>query len=281
MLLQPPAKVDTRAMFRPVSSSLVNMLRALPPEAWTRPTIAGSWIVRDVVAHLLDVTLRRLSFHRDGMAPPPPSRPIKSASDFTAFINGINAEWVAASKRLSPRVLVDAFERASGELADWFESQPLDGPALFGVSWAGEHSSENWFDIGREFTELWHHQQQIRMAVGAAALSDPRFLHAVIAIAVRGLPHAYRDVAADSGHTVVIDVSGPSGGSWTLTRLEDKWSLAEGGAERASARIRLSDDAAWKLLFNALSAEETSAAVQVTGSKDLAAALMRARTVIV
>src|SRR5262245_39832148 len=180
MALQPPAVVDTRMMFRPVSSGLVTLLRGLPSAAWERPTIAGSWRVRDIVAHLLDITLRRLSFHRDAMAPPPPSHPINSPSDFVAFINGINAQWVAASKRLSPRVLTDAFERAGAELAHWFESQPLEGPALFGVSWAGEQSSENWFDIGREFTELWHHQQQIRMAVGAPALPDPRFLHAVI-----------------------------------------------------------------------------------------------------
>jgi uncharacterized protein (TIGR03083 family) len=281
MLLQPPTQIDTRSMFRPVSSGLVTLLRGLPPAGWEQPTVAGAWLVRDIVAHLLDVTLRRLSFHRDGMAPPPPSRPINSASDFVAFINGINAQWVGASKRLSPRVLVDAFERASAELADWFESQPLGGPALFGVSWAGEQTSENWFDIGREFTELWHHQQQIRLAIGAAGLADPRFLHAVIGIAVRGLPHAYRNVPADPGQRVVLQVSGPAGGQWTLLRGESEWTLWQGEADEATACIALADDSAWKLLFNALPASESSQAVRITGSVELAAPLMRARSVIV
>jgi len=268
-------------MFRPVSSGLVTLLRDLPPAGWEQPTVAGDWLVRDVVAHLLDVTLRRLSFHRDGMAPPPPSRPSDSARDFVAFINDINAQWVCASKRLSPRVLTDTFERASAELADWFESQPLGGPALFAVSWAGEQTSENWFDIGREFTELWHHQQQIRLAVRAGGLADSRFLHAVIAIAVRGLPHAYRNVPAVPGQQVVLQVSGPAGGQWTLTRGESEWTLWQGEADEATARIALADDAAWKLLFNALPESEMLQVVSIKGSLELAAPLMRARSVIV
>ena len=176
MALEPLVPIDTRPLFRPVSSALVALLRGLKPAQWHRPTVAGHWLVRDVVAHLLDSTLRRLSFHRDAMAPPPPPHTIASERDFVKFINDLNAQWVASSKRLSPRVLTDLYERASGEAADWFESLSLDAPALFPVSWAGEQASAGWFDIGREFTELWHHQQQIRMAVGADDLADPRYL---------------------------------------------------------------------------------------------------------
>ncbi|MEO5820745.1 MAG: maleylpyruvate isomerase N-terminal domain-containing protein, partial [Vicinamibacteraceae bacterium] len=168
-------QIDTRHLFRPVSSALVTLLRELPPGDWDRPTVAGAWLVRDIVAHLLDSTLRRLAFHRDGMTPPPPSRPITSGRDFVAFINELNARWVASAKRLSPRVLTDLYARASGEAADWFEALSLDAPALFAVSWAGEDASAGWFDVGREFTALWHHQAQIRLAVGADDLDDPRY----------------------------------------------------------------------------------------------------------
>ena len=281
MPLETPAPVDTRAMFRPVSGSLVTLLRGLPPEDWRRPTVAGAWLVRDVVAHLLDSTLRRLSFHRDGMTPPPPDRPIDSERDFVAFINELNAQWVAAARRLSPGVLTDLYERASGELADWLESQALDAPALFAVSWAGEQASANWFDIGREFTELWHHQEQIRMAVGAAPLPDARYLHAVIDIAVRGLPHAYRRVVAESGQTVVIDVTGPAGGRWTLVRESDRWTLMRGEPGSETARIRLDENVAWKLLFNALPEADLAHVVSVSGRVELAVALLHARSVIV
>lgn len=281
MRLQAPDPIDTRWMFRPVSAELSALLRRLPPADWERRTVAGTWLVRDVVAHLTDIALRRLSFHRDGMTPPPPETPIASDADFVRFINRINAEWVRAAKRLSPRVLTDAYERAGRELADWFESLPIEAPALFPVSWAGEQHSEGWFDIGREFTELWHHQEQIRMAVGAESLADRRYLAAVIGVAVRGLPHAFRAVEAEPGQSVVVDVTGASGGQWTLLRDADRWVLSAGQPPSPTARVRLSDAAAWKLLFNALPAAEASRLIEIDGSSELAAPLLRARSVIV
>lgn len=281
MALQPLVPIDTRAMFRPVSDSLVSLLRELPLADWDRPTIAGSWLVRDIVAHLLDTTLRRLSFHRDGMTPPPPPGPITSEREFVRFINGLNAQWVTSAKRLSPRVLTDLYERASGEVADWFEALPLDAPALFPVSWAGEQASAGWFDIGREFTELWHHQQQIRMAVGVEGLPDPRYLAAVIDVAVRGLPHAFRNVSAEPGESVVLDISGAAGDTWTLLREPDRWTLWRGEPEAVTTHVRLDDDAAWRLLFNALPESEVAHAVRIDGRAELARALLHARSVIV
>jgi len=281
MSLETPAPIDTRPLFRPVSRALVILLRGLREEQWQAPTIAGSWVVRDVVAHLLDSTLRRLSFHRDRMVLPPPPGALDSDRAFVNFINELNAVWVSASRRLSPRVLTDLYERASGEYADWFEALSLDAPALFPVSWAGEQTSSGWFDIGREFTELWHHQQQIRMAVGAAPLSEPRYLHAVIDIAVRGLPYVFRTVPGASGETVALDISGPSGGQWALVCDGRSWNLYRGDASSTTTRIRLTDAAAWLLLFNALTEPQAVLVVSVEGRKDLGQAFLRARSVIV
>lgn len=281
MALAPLTPTDTRFLFRPVSTDLVALLRTLPPAAFDRPTIAGRWTVRDVLAHLVDLMFRRLSFHRDRMAPPPPPREIASERDFVEFINWVNAGWIDAARRFSPRVLTDLFEKASADLADWFERLPLDAPALFGVSWAGEQTSEGWFDVGREFVEVWHHQEQIRLAVGAASLADPRFLQAMLAIAVRALPHAYRDVPAEEGATVLLDVSGPAAGQWTLKREGERWTLYGGAPDRPSATVRMSDATAWRLFCNALKEEEWRKTVTVEGRKELAQPLAQARAVIV
>jgi uncharacterized protein (TIGR03083 family) len=272
---------DTRALFRPVSTELVTLLRGLNAADWHAPTVARGWVVRDIVAHLVDLTFRRLSFHRDRMAPPPPPDPINSDADFVGFINWLNAQWVGASKRFSPRVLTDLFDLASRDVADWYEALPLDAPALFGVSWAGEQVSAGWFDIGREFTELWHHQEQIRMAVRAPSLADPRYCRAVIEIAVRGLPHAYRHTPAETGATIVVEVGGPAGGRWTLTREPDAWTIASGAPTSPTARVRVEDRLAWRLLFNALSETEAIRALRVEGPAELAQPFLRARSVIV
>jgi len=228
------------------------------------------------------LTFRRLSFHRDRMIPPPPPRPINSERDFVEFINGLNAQWVESAKRFSPQVLTDLLEKATLDVANWWEQLPLDAPALFGVSWAGERESEGWFDIGREFTELWHHQEQIRIAVGAPSLEDPRYLHAVLDVALRGLPHAFRDVAAESGQTVSVDVTGPAGGQWTLARASDRWELRGGTPESvATTRVRVSDQHAWRLLFNALKGSEASHALHIEGRFELARPLLTARSVVV
>jgi uncharacterized protein (TIGR03083 family) len=271
---------DTRALFRPLSTELVTLLHGLPAADWERPTIAGAWFVRDIVAHIVDLTFRRLSFHRDRMTPPPPSRPIASERDFVAFINDLNAEWVRAARRFSPRVLTDLAELGTRDLADWFEALPLDAPALFGVSWAGEQESAGWFDVGREFAEVWHHQQQIRLAVGAPLQTDARYLRPVLAIAMRALPYALRDAGA-AGDTLAIDVTGDAGGEWTLTRGSGGWTIDAGSAPAATTRARLSDDTAWRLLFHALRGSEAHARVEIEGRPDLAAPLFGARAVIV
>src|SRR5262245_22429559 len=109
MPLAPVAPTDTRHFFRPVASELTALLRSLPAEAWDRPTVAGSWRVRDVVAHLIDVSTRRLSFHRDRHTPPSPPQPPQNERDFVAFINGLNRQWVEAARRISPRMLADLY----------------------------------------------------------------------------------------------------------------------------------------------------------------------------
>ena len=272
---------DTRPYFRPASAALVALLRGLPAEAWDRATVAGSWRVRDVVAHLLDGALRRLSFHRDRQPPPIPDPGPTTDRELAAFINGLNAQWVDVARRFSPRVLTDAYELAGAALADFVEALPLDAPALFPVSWAGEAESEGWFDIGREFTELWHHQAQVRDAVGAPVSPRPEWLHAVLLIALRGLPHAYRDVPAAAGQRLTIQVTGAAGGVWTLRRDEARFRLWSGEEAGEAARVTLSDDTAWRVLFNALPRGRAEAIVTRSGDPALSAPLLRARSVIV
>jgi uncharacterized protein (TIGR03083 family) len=281
MPLEQVPPTDTRRFFRPVASELTVLLRSLPAEAWDRPTVAGTWRVRDVIAHLVDVSMRRVSLHRDRHSPPAPPQAPRTERDFVAFINGLNGQWVEAARRISPRMLTDLYEFVGAALADFTESFPDDGPALFPVSWAGDERSGGWFDLGREFTELWHHQAQVRDAVLAPPLRDPAWLHAVLLIALRGLPHAFRETRVETGRTLTIEITGTAGGVWTLKRDDRQWKLWAGQESGESARVTMSDDTAWRLLFNALPPERAKSLVARSGDADLLDPLLRARSVIV
>jgi hypothetical protein len=161
----PLAPTDTRPFFRPVARELVALLRGLPADAWDKPTVAGTWRVRDAVA-----------------APP---------------------------------------------------------------------------------------------------LREPQWLHAVLLIALRGLPHAYRDVPVEPGQAIAIEITGAAGGVFTLRRNEGSWSLLAGREGGESARVSMSDDTAWRLLFNALPPGRAETLVTRDGDPALLAPLLRARSVIV
>src|SRR3712207_207266 len=90
--MQPMSPLYTADLFPPLYQALEALLRDLAPEDWQRPTIAGAWQVRDVVAHLLDGDLRKLSAYRDGHVPAP-AAPLQGYEDLVHFLNGLNAEW--------------------------------------------------------------------------------------------------------------------------------------------------------------------------------------------
>jgi uncharacterized protein (TIGR03083 family) len=272
---------DTRPFFRPLSGEIVALLRALGDDDWERPTIAGAWRVRDVAAHLLDTALRRLSSHRDGLRRSPAAGPSATGDDLVAFINTLNATWIRAAERLSPRVVTDLYAHASVELADFVETVDPNAAALWPVSWTGEGHSPQWLDVGREFTEVWHHGAQIRDAVGAGPFSDARWLRAVLEIALRALPFAYRLVPGRPGQSVAISITGGASGTWTLLYGDGGWDINEGDVGDSTTALTMSDEIAWRLLFNALPLSQARAFVHVTGDDALALPLFGARAVIV
>jgi uncharacterized protein (TIGR03083 family) len=273
---------DTRLLFRPLCGEIVDLLRTLGGDDWERPTMAGTWRVRDIVAHLLDTALRRLSFHRDGLIPRPAARQAPIGEDLVEFINALNATWIRAAERLSPRVLTDLYARASTDLADFVQTLNPDAAAAFPVSWAGDTHSPQWLDTGREFTEVWHHGSQIRDAVGAGPFSDARWLRAVLQIALHALPDAYRDMPGRPGLSIAIQITGAASGRWTLQYRDDGgWDVDEGDLIEPTTTATMADEVAWRLFFNALSLPEAQSVVHLAGDAALALPLLRARAVIV
>lgn len=264
----PVEPILTAGLFRPLHRRLVALLRGLPAQAWSKPTVCPGWTVHDIAAHMLDTQIRRLSVQRDGHWLTP-DRAIDGPAALAGWLNGLNAEWVRAARRISPRQLTAMLAVTGGALAALFESLDPAEQAIFPVSWAGEEESANWFDTGRDYTEYWHHQQQIRDAVGAPPLYEPRFLAPVLALFLRALPYGYQMVAADEGTAVEIRISGRAGGVWTLRRESAGWALYDGADGAAVVRIQLEQGDAWRLFCKGLTAEEGRRRARIDGETRL------------
>jgi len=183
---EPLQPIFTAHLFPKLEGKLIELLRSLAPEDWDKQTLAPKWKVKDVAAHLLDTQIRKLAASRHGYKPENSKK--LSPAKLVTLINSLNAEGVRKYSRLHPDELISRMEAASRESAEYHQALDPFGPAMFPVSWAGEEESANWFDTAREFTERWHHQQQIRLAVNQPGIMTREFYLPVLDCFLRARP---------------------------------------------------------------------------------------------
>lgn len=264
-MLHPVEPINTVGLFPPLHAELLSLLRQLEPQDWLKPTVAVPWSVKDMAAHLLDTDMRRLSSQRDGFTPPVTEPPPATYRDLVNLLNRLNADWVRAAQRLSPQLMIELLDLIGPQLHHLFTTLDPLAPARASVAWAGESSSLNWFDIAREYTEKWHHQQHIREAVGAPLLTSRQWLYPVLDTFLRGLPHTYRDVSATEGTNLVISINGEAGGEWTLSKRRQSWQLYQGAVEEADSRVQLDQDTAWRLFTKGMVPDDARRHLAIEG----------------
>ncbi len=269
-------KIETANLFRELDEKLIALLSEISADEWSA-FATPKWTVKDVAAHLLDGNIRRLSMCRDGFFGETFAG--SSYEELTTFLNGLNADWVKAMRRVGPKVLIEFLRQTGSELAAYFESLDPEGEAPFPVAWAGETSSRNWFDIAREYTEKWHHQQQIRDAVGKPGIMERKFYQPVLATFMRALPHTYRDLEAESGTTIKVTVDGDAGGTWFLAR-DRGWQLTESSCAKIAAEIKIPSEHAWKLFTRGLSESAFATLVTIRGDEQLGRIISRATAIM-
>ncbi len=236
-------------LFRDISQHLLDLLRSLNPDEWHLPTSSSQRKVKDIASHLLDGSLRRLSMQRDGHFSDDASSRMLADESLLEFLNRLNGDWQRATQRLSPTVLVGLVEWADGQLADLFESLDPFAPALFSVAWAGEQQSQNWMDVARDYTEKWHHTQQIFEATGhPSTITGRRLFHPCLDTFLRALPFTFRSVAAEVGAIIVVTVTGEAGGRWHIQRGEAGWQQVMQPSGRVRSTVTLDQLSAWKLV---------------------------------
>lgn len=260
--------IKTVHLFPLLDQKLIELLKSLSAEEWNKPTLAKLWTVKDIAAHLLDGNMRVISMSQQ-FAGDPPSIPINNYSDLVDFLNGLNAIWVKAMRRVSPQLLTELLEITGKQYSEIMSKADMFAPAPFSVAWAGEEESANWFHIAREYTEKFHHQQQIREAVGKQGIITAELFYPCIDTFMRGLPYAYRTVIANAGALIQVTISGEAGGDWFLLKTTDGWTLTKNAGSTPDTIVTLSPDIAWKVFTKGIDPQIALEASHVSGNINL------------
>jgi uncharacterized protein (TIGR03083 family) len=269
--------IDLRPVFPLERASLLGLLCTLDSRDWHRATVCPGWDVHDIVGHLFNDYVRRLSTldTEHAMSGPP------AGEDLPTYIARINEEFVVATRVFSPRLLIDMLRRLGPQLdAMWAECDPTEIGRI-DVSWAAPGDpAPVWLDIAREYTEFWAHQQQIRDAVGRPGATEQRLLHPVLDTFLRALPYALRDASAAVGATVRVRVPGDAGGEWTATRDSQGWKLAADSGRIPTADVEIDARTLWRLATRGIEPPEAEATARVRGDRSLAATALTLLAII-
>ena len=243
------------------------VLKALQPTDWARPTICSPWSVKDVAAHLLGGNLGRLWYRNETSTPS--EYPVRNYDELVNLINHENELWVQAAQRISPEMLVEFLKITDPLLYHHFRNLAQNETARITVAWAGNSLPPNWFDIAREYTEKWLHQQHIREAVGKSLLTEREWLFPVLDTFMRGLPYAYRSLEARNGSSISVEIAGDAGGEWSLVREDLHWHLFVGRDPQANCRVQIDQDLACRLFTKGVTRDEARRQVQMDGNVKL------------
>lgn len=259
-------------MFPALNEKLIALLRSLSKEDWHRPTLAKLWTVKDIAAHLLDTNIRTITIIRDNYFGETPGS-IHSYQDLVNYLNQLNADWVKAMIRVSPQTITDLLEATNKDYVAALKTLDPFAPALFSVAWAGQEQSPNWFHIAREYTEKWHHQQQIREAVNKQGIMSREFFYPLMDTFMQALPYTYRYTASDPGTIIQVTVTGETGGDWFIEKQPAGWTFRQ-KSEQAKCRISLDPDTAWKLFTKGITSDVARSKMRIEGDTQLASPLL-------
>jgi uncharacterized protein (TIGR03083 family) len=272
---EPPS--DFASLFLVERARLNELLASLGPADWDRPSPCPGWTVLGLSSHLVGDDLGFLARHRDGhFGTPGPDG--AGESEFVAWLDDLQDEWVRAARRLSPRIVADLLEWAGPQMAGTMRGEDPRARTA-DVSWAGTGPVPAWLNQARELSEYWIHRQQLLQAVGR-----PSDLRADLAGPVLdGLRWAYPfrlgQAPVQPGDSVTISVVGPVTVTWHLVATPAGWEYRDGPGMRVIASLDMTTEQAWRLLTNNLPAAARSG-ITASGDEPVLGILLQTRAII-
>jgi hypothetical protein len=235
--------------------------------------------VHGIALHLVGGSLNVISWLRDGFRGTPAPEGVGEAG-FIGWLDDLQAGWVEAARRISPRLVVELLDWSRAGYDDALGSHDPSS-VIAHVSWASDAPVPLWLDHARELTEKWIHRQQLLEALGRP--SDLRAdLGRPVLDALRwAYPYRLRDHVRPPGALVVIDAGDEHdsrlGCHWRLVSDGVQWSFDGDARGIEVARITTTAEQLWRLLSNNRVDRD---AIMATGDPQLLDALLRVRAII-
>lgn len=274
--MPPLPPVDVLPLFAGERAALLDLLAGLADAEWAAPTACPAWSVKDVALHLLGDDVGRLSGGRDAFDNSTFGRNVDLSnwSGLVAAIDHQNAVWVDATRRLSPRLLLELLRFTSTATERYFRD--LDLVAFGGpVDWAGPEPAPVWLDVAREYTERWVHQQHIRDAVDRPGLTERCWFAPVLETFARALPLSLRHADAPVGALVRLVIRGEAGGTWQAEAATDGWRLRWATEAPAAATVTIDQNLAWRLFTRGVDPREVERLITLEGDRALGRRVLR------
>jgi len=272
--LRPLGPIDVVPLLPGERRLLVDLLRAIDPGDWERPTECPAWTVKGVALHVLGDDLSLLARQRDAAVPSllyETALPAwESAPD--NLLDRSNERWVHAATYLSPQLIVDLLSVTGERSHAWYSEVGAETPGEV-VMLFGTGPAPYWQIAAREYLERWAHHLQVRRALGRAPgpLGSDPYCDAAIQVAARALPRMLAGLPLAVGTTLCVCV-GTS--AWTYVReTGDRWRALDGAAPDPVVRVSVADDIAPTLYSRGLARADVEAALELDGDPEVAAAV--------
>src|SRR5207247_1073557 len=201
------------AVMRSEREAMGRTIQYTPPEAWERPSGAGRWRCRDVVAHLASTEVAAAAVLA-GEAPTELEEFLKTDEGANPTLDGFDEFAVQRRAQVPLRQVILEWGRA----ADLFLSRaslvtPQDWETRR-VPWvAGEIPLR--YLMQSRIAEWWSHGEDIRHGADLEPRREHWPMYAVNDLAIRALPWALGLAGLSfPGKSVLFELEGSGGGTW-------------------------------------------------------------------
>jgi uncharacterized protein (TIGR03084 family) len=201
-----PADAAVRALLDDLEAeqhALLDVVRAIGPDDWLRPTPARGWDVRDTIAHLADTDEMAIATATGG----PGS--LHARSEAAASTEDVTYPGVLHGRRRSGREVCGWFESSTAAMRDMFLALDPEVRVPWGIGMRPASL------VTARMMETWAHGLDVHAALGAESDDTDRLGH-IAWLATRALPYAYTVAGREPpSEPVRVELTLPSGAPWS------------------------------------------------------------------